>query len=533
MSVVGMYEWYNNKNFRMRTYKISAWVIASCLMLTACRKDFLERNPLDSVSSQIFWNSESDVRSALAGVYSRLQQNFLGYERVYLDGLSDNAYLDNNNNQPNMSLMTTGGINPAMGGALPNMYSSPYRAISSCNYFLDNIDKAPISEEAKNVYKAEVRFIRALCYFDLVQGWGGVVVYRNYPKTIEEAKIPKSTAEQVYDFIHEDLDFAIEHLPDTKYNGHAVKGSAMGIKARVLLTQERWNEAANLLQQIISNSGGKFGLSDDYAALFTTAGQAQESVNREIMFSTQYLAPTNPQRTSPGSGGMDIELGWFSLLQPYQDLVDEYETADGEFISESATYDPANPFVNRDPRLDLTIKVPGEEWRNPVTNEPWNGSYTSYTGYIAQKYVDLSRAPFTSGTATQTDQDYIHLRYADILLMYAEAKNEASGPDASVYDAIDAVRGRNGINMPPVNRSRYDTKEELREFIRHERRVEFALEGLRYNDLKRWKIAHIKLPTLKTPANIPLVFEMKHYLFPFLQSELDNNPQLVQNDDYK
>src|SRR3990170_6458064 len=160
-------------------------IIIVCFLfwLSACKKNYLEKNPLDSVSSQIFWASEADVKSGLAGVYSRLQQNFLGYERVYLDGLSDNAYLDNNTNQGNMSMMTTGGITPALSGALGNMYSSPYRAIASCNYFLDNVDKAPVGDVQKNVYKAEVRFIRALCYFDLVQGFGGVVLYRNFPKT--------------------------------------------------------------------------------------------------------------------------------------------------------------------------------------------------------------------------------------------------------------------------------------------------------------------------------------------------------------
>lgn len=507
-------------------------VISSVLLMTACRKNYLDRNPLDSVSSQIFWTSEADVQSALAGVYSRLQQNFLGYERVYLDGLSDNAYLDNNTNQSNMSNMTTGAISPALGGALANMYSSPYRAISSCNYFLDNVDKAPITDAKKNLYKAEAKFIRALCYFDLVQGWGGVVVYRNFPATLEEAKIARSSKEQVYEFIHEDLDFAIANLPDVKYNGHAVKGSAMGIKARVLLTQQHWTDAAALLQQIMNAAPGKFGLSNNYAAIFKTSGQAAAAVNQEIMFSTQYLAPTNPQRTSPGAAGMDIELGWFSLMQPYTDLVNDYQMTDGLSIAESPLYNAAAPYANRDPRMDLTIKTPGEVWTNPNTGAVWAGSYTSYTGFITEKYVDLSRAPFTSATATQTDQDYVHLRFADILLMYAEAKNEATGPDASVYAAIDSVRRRPGINMPAVDQARYDTKEELREYIRHERRIEFALEGQRYNDLKRWNIAHIKLPTLQTPAGAQLKFELKNYLLPFQQSELDNNPQLIQNDGY-
>src|SRR5690606_28082030 len=123
------------------------------------------------------------------------------------------------------------GINAGVTGAIANMYSSPYRAISSCNYFLDNIDKAPVSEENKNKYKAEARFIRALSYFDLVQLFGGVPIYKNYFKSLEEYKIAKSSQEEVYAFIEEDLDFAIQYLPNTKYNGHAVKGSAQGIKA--------------------------------------------------------------------------------------------------------------------------------------------------------------------------------------------------------------------------------------------------------------------------------------------------------------
>nr|WP_294905817.1 RagB/SusD family nutrient uptake outer membrane protein [uncultured Lacibacter sp.] len=514
-------------------YKLSyTLLLALLLSLGACKKNLLDRAPLDSVSTQIFWASETDVQSALAGVYSRLQQNFLGYERVYLDGLSDNAYLDANTNQPNMLLMTTGGISPTLGGALPNMYSTPYRAISSCNFFLDNVDKAPVAEAKKNQYKAEVRFIRALCYFDLVQSFGGVPLYKNYPKTLDEVKVAKSTKEQVYAFIEEDLDFAITNLPDEKYNGRAVRGSAQGIKARVLLTQQKWAAAATLLQTIINGAAGKFGLANNYAALFRTAGQANAAVNIEIMFSTQYLAVSNPQRTSPGAAGMDIELGWYSLMQPYKDLVDDYEMTDGKSITESPLYNAATPYANRDPRLDLTIKLPGEVWRNPNTNATWSGSYAPATTFITEKYVDLTRAPFTTTTATATDQDYIHLRYADILLMYAEAKNEATGPDASVYAAIDQVRGRTGIAMPATDQAKYNTKEKLRDYIRHERRIEFALEGQRYNDLKRWNIAHIKLPTLSTPANVPLKFDAKNYVLPFSQGELDNNPNLRQNDGY-
>jgi hypothetical protein len=504
------------------TYILRSAFLCVLMAMVSCQKDFLDRNPLNSVSSQIFWQSEADVQTALAGVYSRLQQNFMGYERVYLDGLSDNAFLDNNSNQGgNMNTLTTGNVSAATGGAINNMYSTPYRAISTCNFFLDNVDKAPISDAAKNMYKAEVRFIRALSYFDLVQLFGGVPIYRTSPATADEAKVAKSSASDVYAFIQEDLDFAIGNLPDNAYTGHAVKGSALGIKARVLITQQKWAEAVSVLQDIMSSN--KFSLSASYAGLFKTSGQGSGTgSNSEIMFSTQYLAPNNIQRANQG---MDIELGWFSLIQPYKDLVDDYEMTDGKKPTESPLFNAATPYANRDPRLDLTIKLPGEVWRNSL-GTVWSGSYVSQTTFVMEKYVDLSRAPFTTGTALATDQDYVHLRYADILLMYAEAKNEVSGP------AIDAVRGRAGINMPKLDRSRYSTKDLLREAIRHERRIEFALEGQRYFDLKRWNIAHIKLPTLKTPAGTPLVFTNQNYTLPFQQSELDNNPNLRQNAGY-
>jgi starch-binding outer membrane protein, SusD/RagB family len=503
----------------------------SCLIAASfsCSKDLLDKNPPESVSTDIFWKSDADVQSAVAGVYSRLQQNYLGYERIYMDGLTDNAFAWDNTNQTNLANMTTGSLSASLSGAPANMYSSPYRAITSCNYFLDNVDKAPVADARKNVYKAEVRFIRALAYFDLVQDFGGVPIYRNFFTTLDEAKIPKSTKNQVYAFVQEDLDFAIANLPDDKYNGHAVKGSALGLKARVLMTEQKWSDAVPLLQQVMSS--GKFALSNNYAALFRTAGQTNAAVNTEIMFSTQYLATTNPQRTSPGAAGMDIELGWYSLLQPYQDLINDYEMTDGKSITESPLYNAATPYANRDPRLDLSVKLPGETWRNS-SGTAWTGSYSSFTGYLVEKYVDLSKAPFTTATATTTDQDYIHLRYADILLMYAEAKNEVSGPDATVYAAMNSVRARTGISMPAVDQVKYNTQAKLRDYIRHERRVEFAFEGQRYNDLKRWNIAHIKLPTLQTPAGKPLVFTQNNYVLPFQQSELDNNPQLVQNPGY-
>lgn len=517
----------------MKGFKILTCAAAASLILLggSCRKDFLDRNPENSVSGEIFWNSQSDVETALAGVYYRLQENFLGYERVYMDALTDNAFPDpGNNTQPNLGAMTIGAISPGLGGVLEHLYETPYKLISSANYFLDNVDKAAIDEQMVNVYKAEVRFLRALAYFDLVQSFGGVVVYRNFLSKLEDARIPQSSEEEVYAFIHEDLDFAIAHLPAEAYAGHAVKGSAQGIKARVYMTQQNWSAARTLLEGIISDN--IFSLADSYEDLFTTTGQAKASVKREIMFATQYLGPNSVHRLTPGAGGLDIELGWYALMQPYKNLVDDYEMEDGKRPEESDSYDVNNPYQNRDPRLYATVRLPGDVWTNPITGEVWDETYNTYTGFHTKKWVDLRRLPITTATAAQSDQDYIHLRYADILLMHAEVVNELDGPVDAVYAQLDLVRGRTGVDLPGVDRAKYDSKDKLRDYIRHERRIEFALEGHRYNDLKRWNIAHTLLPTLKNPSGVSYVFREYNYRLPFSITELDNNPQLTQNDGY-
>lgn len=513
-------------------YKISQLpiIILLIFIFASCESDFLDKNPLDSISSQGFWNTKADVETGLAGVYSRLQQNFIGYERIYFEGLTDNTYSPINFNQRNIFEMTLGNISPSTGGAIDNMYSSPYRAITSCNLFLDNVDKAKdnVLPAQLDAYKAEVRFIRALCYFDLVQLFGEVPMYKNYFSTIEEGKVAKSTKAEIYTFIEEDLNFAIAKLPDTKYSGHAVKGSAQALLGRVLLTQEKWPEAATVLKQIIDD--GKFQLSNSYKNLFLVDGQANAAVNCEIMFSTNY-ALGNPQRLSPQPAGYDVEMANWALVQPFKTFADAYQMTDGNSSSTSPLVN--TDYANRDPRLDMTMKLPKETWKNPNTQVAQVVDNPSVTGFIMEKYVDLNKIPISGATAPTSTQDYIHLRYADVLLMYAEAKNEASGPDVTVYGAINQVRARATVNMPAVVQANYGDKGLLREYIRNERRVELALEGLRYFDLKRWKIAESKLNGVSTVGTQPMQFLPKNYYLPLQQSEIDRNPKLVQNPDYK
>lgn len=492
------------------------------LISFSCSEKFLELNPLDQIASEVFWKSEKDVDMAVAGCYASLtilnpQGCFLNYQRGYMDALTDNAFAQWDAH--NIEKMNQGILNASSGGVKDNIYKLSYDGIARCNYVLDNISKATdfVNKDSINVAKAEVRFLRAFFYFNVVECFGEIPLYKESPKSVEAAKVAKSSKADVLKFIHEDLDFAIANLPDKGFfSDTAVKGSAMGIKVRVLISEKRWSETAALAQQIMSS--GKFSIYKDYASMFIKAGQRN---NPEIMFSSNYLTPQSHGGASGINGEFTVQL----FLR--NNLLDAYECTDGKSILESPLYDPKDPFKNREPRFNATVRFPNENWAGYY---PY-GQYNPATISFNKKCVD----PTINGSnANQylNDWNIVLLRYADVLLMYAEAKNEVSGPDASVYAAINEVRSRPSVNMPPVNQSKYNTKELVRDYIRHERRIEFVLEGLRYFDLKRWGTLVEVMNSLPTPTGVPYRVEQKHYYWPFNQNELDNNPNLKQTSGY-
>jgi hypothetical protein len=359
-------------------------------------------------------------------------------------------------------------------------------------------------------------------YFDLAQAFGGVVVYKTTTPDAASAHIAQSPVDSVLAFVNSDLDFAIANLPDVAYTNFAVKGSALAERARVAMYQKDWTTAVNLTGQIINS--GIFSIAPDYKGLFLTATQVG---NPEIMFSSKYLAPSDLNGSS--TSGIDISLGYFGEVQPYQNLVDEYEMTNGKMITDPTSgYDPANPYNNRDPRLSYTVELPTDS----TSATGYHAGSTTLTGYRTKKYVDWSNFPFDYIKSNRQDQNMVHIRYADVLLMYAEAKNELSGPDASIYTALNQIRQRPGVNMPPVNQTLYGSQSTLRDFIYHERRIELALEGSRYYDLKRWGIIADKLSAITNPGGVKLSFGEKNNVLPLPQVDLDKNPNLKQNPGY-
>ncbi|MDR2470441.1 MAG: RagB/SusD family nutrient uptake outer membrane protein [Tannerella sp.] len=487
--------------------------IGTAFLFTASCSDFLDKNPLDQITSQTFWKSEKEASMALAGVYARLYSTPFVHKDAAFDVMAGDICTNQGSGTINLA---RGQIEATSGGLVSDIYNACYSGIASCNFFLDNIERTPVLEETLNRYKGEVCFLRALFYFTLAEHYGGVPLYTK-SVTIEESKVKQSPKAEIIQQVIKDLDYAIANLPDVSYtDGHAVKGSAMGLKVRVLLHGQQWQEAAELANQIIL--GGKFSLYENFRTLFLASGQNN---NPEIIFSTRYL---NPDRSSD----LDIRWSWHAFVNPRQELVDAYECADGLPISSSPLYDPSNWRLNRDPRLLLTIKGFEDKVINSSGQEMgFAYNAISGTGYEPVKYCNWDVLPIDY--STRSEQDWILLRYADVLLMYAEARNEASGPDASVYAAVNQVRAR--VDMPPLPEGLNQSA--MRERIRNERRVELALEGVRWSDVLRWKTAETYIPTLVDPGGARRQFDpSKHYLLPFPQSEMDVNDQLDQNPGY-
>lgn len=487
----------------------SLLLAAFIFLFICCSEDFLERHPTTMPTSETFWNSQRDAEMALLGVYSWLYSEPFG-TRLRIEVLTDNA-TSHANLESELKEIREGILNSTTGGVQTSWYTNMYRGISSCNFFLDNIEKVN-DFDLKKQYIAEVKFLRAWFYFQLQQTYGGVIIYKSSPM-LEEARIKQSTSEEVINFILEDLNSSIPDLPNTKYSGRIVKNTAHAFKAKVLLFSEKWSEAATEAKIVIESN--ICSLYPDYRNLFLA--DAQSSNPDEILFSTVYALP---ERWHTG-GNEHLVYG---TTQPRKELLDSYLCIDGLPTTESPLFNPDDPYSNRDPRCLQTV--------NPTKIRIVKGVksvYTSETGIIWNKFVEDDVSYFDRYVEVD-DYDIIHLRYADVLLMYAEAQNEKNGPDPSVYDAINKVRHRS--NMPSVSPNL--TKEKMRDVIRLERRIELAGEGHRWYDLKRWKIANEVLSLVDEPGGGKGILKMlpNQYVWPFPQTEIDLNPNLVQNPGY-
>ena len=483
----------------------------SILFITSCKKDLLDVQPTDRLSeaailadSSLF---EDFVTNRYLGVRLQDKEDIPGFGRGFTwamwTSLSDEAIY---NNDDNTWLIVKGQISPSNLGIAGTVWGRSYRSIRECNYALANISKVPMSAAHKTRLTGELKFIRAYRYFDLIINYGGAVlmgdkVYNLSDNLTDDALFTRATIKQSIDYTLAELTATAQNLPavnDGSWQlGRATNGAALALKARLALyaasplyNAGTWADAAAAAKAVMDLN--RYSLfTDGYDNLFLTPE------SNEIIFERLYTKNAShfPLEIACAPNGYG---GWGGNT-PLQNLVDDYETASGKPITDPTSgYDPQNPYVNRDPRFYETILYNGAQYRDRAIetflpggkdskdgNENWN---TSKTGYCLKKFLNPAY-PINNPWDVAGFQPWVYMRYAEVLLNYAEAQNEAAGPDASVYAAINQIRQRPGVGMPALPAGL--NQAQMRTRIRNERRVELAFEEHRFYDVRRWKIANV------------------------------------------
>lgn len=589
--------------------KKSIFILLSitALGLSACQK-FLDRKPLDASSASTFLSNQAEMEQGLIGVYASAVWVFPNNTSLLfaIESSTDHA-MKRGGNAEDLIAMGDGGPFLVNNSLSITAWNQAYKLVQRANEQIVGMEngKANVNATTFNRIKAEALVLRAWGYLHLMTWFGDVPFYKAPPAVNEVLSAKRTPVAAIVADLYKDVDDAVAAFDaagtaPVQALGRVNKAAALGIKAKLALLIKDYRTAATATKTVID--GGLYTLNPNYPNLFSLAGQTTNA-GREILFCQTYPTDVNePQNWGPILGVPRQVTNSQSSHFPSQALVDQFEDRSGNRIDASLTYDPANPRLNRDRRLAWSIYVPGDTMVHYASKTPalpynnlrertifniysnvrrkfnWNtGNYDNVTGnndwvgaqaagiqwqvsatgniggvgYVWNKYNDSTQYTFESKVG------YILLRYADILLMYAEAKIELNEIDATVLTAINAVRTRAGQPAVLIN-----TQAALRTQLRRERAVEFAGEGLRLFDLRRWDIygkansgpvVGISLDPAVPAArpvfdadNIPdysasitqrIRFRnqvrnnanAKYKLWPIPQPEIDNNPGLIQN----
>ena len=478
--------------------KLWKYFFLTTIILISCNDDeFLEREPIDFLAPDNI-KTVSDLEGTVNGIYKAFISNL--EEPIFTDFFTDNGL------QFFYTEIWNGSFN-SESDFVEEKWLRDYKMVLRANTVLDNVDNIDLSTDEYNQYKGEAIFMRALAYFDLNEFFGAVPL-RTTVESLSESDKPLTPSNEVVEFLLDELETAANLLPlsyDQQNKGRATKGAALSLKARVLLFNKRFQEAATYCQKV--KDLGVYSIYPDYQKLFLPEGEAD---NNETIFDMQFI---ENQRDFGISALWNSYFYLFGSYQALKNLADEYYTTNGLSIKDpnNTAYDtsvnPAmlyptyagkepgvydNRFKNRDPRMNYTLVTPYSLFRftradaAPEAMVP-SRNRVNFTSFRVKKYIDYSNEWIHRISGVNP----IIIRYADVLLMEAEALVEVGGYDeAYVSDLINQVRQRPNVMMPKVQDVEGTglSQDEMRKIVRHERRVEFAFEGLRIFDIKRWDI---------------------------------------------
>ncbi|MFT3948795.1 MAG: RagB/SusD family nutrient uptake outer membrane protein [Agriterribacter sp.] len=561
--------------------------ITACVCLvTACTKEsFLDKTTTTDLDEQSVFADSSRTMDFLSNIYANVDFSF-SLSRfggaAGLDASSDEA------EGPLSTVVTT--YNQFASGSVTafsiatDAWNTSYTQIRAANQFLKHLPAATFPDYLKNRTKGEAIFLRAWYNAILLKHYGGYPLVGDtvYADT-DKINTVRNSYEECVNYITQQCDLAVSLLSASYAGldyGRVTKGAALALKTKVLLYAasplfnggattddaalkalvsypaqdlNRWKTAADAAKAVIDLGLYSLNVDNSTAAGYGFYQLFQKRVNTEYIFARMTADNKDLENLwMPPSRGGSSTTGSF----PYQNLVDAFEMKNGLAITDATSgYDATQPYAGRDPRLDYTVFHNGSliyvayDALRPVytyDGEPNGDGFGAGTptGYYGAKMCNVNVIPNYFWTASS--RCYPMIRYADILLMYAEALNEYSGPSQEVYDAVESIRQRAGLD--PYQLKTGMSQDEMRTAIRHERQVELAFEESRFWDVRRWKIADqtdnqnmFGMSVEKdTNGNFTYTKETvrKHsfrtpmYLWPIPQSEVAKSADLLQNPGY-
>ncbi len=510
--------------------------ITLLMAISACKKDPLDETPSGRINIDKTFADVNLARGYLGSVYNNLPDYFDKYyffstlacksdEAADVD-IGQNAFSSALWNNGQLSVST----NPLWWNNTPNnsngFWPMDWAGIRLANVYIENVNNVPnMPDEEKRVTRGEAMAMRAYYYFELIKCYGGVpIVDRSLSSTDDFNSLSRNSFDECAQWIARQCDTAAQLMNDVVRRrnndiGRATKAFALAVKSRTLLynasllnntsnDNNKWKAAADAARQVLELADqGHYALFNDYYSMFIQQDKGVTDQNfKEIIFQ---LPRNNGHFNNVNS--IAFGKGFKAGTCPSQELVDAYPMKNGEqpvlgysdadklmpVLNPTSGYDPLNPYENRDPRLTASIFYNGSFWgkQNGINHnvESFVGgsdglredrNYTR-TGYYIKKYIDPTAGNGFANQAPASAQAYwIIFRLAEFYLNYAEALNEFSGPVTEVYTALNRVRARAGIANLPAALS----KDQMRERIRNERRVELAFEEHRFYDVRRWKI---------------------------------------------
>jgi starch-binding outer membrane protein, SusD/RagB family len=586
----------------MRIYKNKILIALGLIGIFAgCKKQ--ETFPINHVSIQyVFDPRDSAGTNAQKYLYNIYTVVKVGYDRVggnYLDAASDDA-ISSATGAQQVTLLATGAYSSVNLPSNEDVWtvtktsglnddttatSSYWSGIRYANEFVNNIGVVPVKGSLPNgvgtrwVWQSEARFLRAYFYFELVKRFGGVpLLGNNVYQATDNLQLSRNTFSDCIKYIVNECDAIKDSLITVQdYNSsqdgyRATQGAALALKAKALLyaasplfndptgsnsnpyvgytnyDPTRWNAAAQAALDVINLNG--YALYPSFGNIFTT--QAVNG-NKELIFIRPNGTPGTGIESDDAPVGYGQAIGE-GIVSPTQELVNAFPMINGKAITDPTSgYDPQNPYKDRDPRFGATILYNGATWlSNPLqtynggASRLLNGQLETQTGYYLNKFMNPLDS--TGSKFVPHYSDWTVMRYAEILLDYAEAENEVAGPTPAVLNQIYAIRARAGIAAGSDNTYGLGTVPDqatMRGIIQNERRIELAFEEERFFDIRRWKLA----PTLfaqglhgvsitNSNGNLSYAYPQvlsvnfiapKMYLYPIPYAQVVEDPNLKQN----